>query len=142
MSIIRYNPSDFAPTSFSSLIDKFFNDSMQRSGHNTFIPKVDIIESEKAFELQVEAPGMNKEDFKIEVKDNYLTISGERKFSTEKNEKDFQSVETQYGSFSRSFTLPDSANTDKINAKYNNGMLELVIPKDEKKLLKTTIKVN
>ena len=142
MSIIRYNPSDFAPTSFSSLIDKFFNDSMQRSGHNTFIPKVDIIESEKAFELQVEAPGMNKEDFKIEVKDNYLTISGERKFSTEKNEKDFHSIETQYGSFSRSFTLPDSANTDKINAKYNNGMLELVIPKDEKKLLKTTIKVN
>ena len=142
MSIIRYNPSDFAPTSFSSLIDKFFNDSMQRSGHNTFIPKVDIIESEKAFELQVEAPGMNKEDFKIEVKDNYLTISGERKFSTEKNEKDFHSIETQYGSFSRSFTLPDSANTDKINAKYNNGMLELVIPKDEKQLLKTTIKVN
>ncbi|MEQ8363012.1 MAG: Hsp20/alpha crystallin family protein [Cyclobacteriaceae bacterium] len=142
MSIIRYNPNDFTPASFSGLIDKFFNDSMQRSGQSTFVPKVDVIETEKAFELQVEVPGMNKEDFNIEIKDNYLTISGERKFSTEKNEKDFHSIETRYGSFSRSFTLPESVSSDKINAKYNNGILELTIPKDEKKLLKSTIKVN
>lgn len=142
MSIIRYNPNDFAPTSFSNLIDKFFNDSMQRSGQSTFVPKVDVVETEKAFELFVEVPGMNKEDFNLEVNDNYLTISGERKFSSEKNEKNFHSIETRYGSFSRSFTLPDSVSSDKINAKYNNGILELTIPKDEKKLLKSTIKVN
>ncbi|HNP06040.1 MAG TPA: Hsp20/alpha crystallin family protein [Cyclobacteriaceae bacterium] len=142
MSIIRYNPNDFAPTSFSNLIDKFFNDSMQRSGQGTFVPKVDVVETEKAFELFVEVPGMNKEDFNLEVNDNYLTISGERKFSSEKNEKNFHSIETRYGSFSRSFTLPDSVSSDKINAKYNNGILELTIPKDEKKLLKSTIKVN
>lgn len=142
MSIIRYNPNDFAPTSFSNLIDKFFNDSMQRSGQGTFVPKVDVVETEKAFELFVEVPGMNKEDFNLEVNDNYLTISGERKFSSEKNEKNFHSIETHYGSFSRSFTLPDSVSSDKINAKYNNGILELTIPKDEKKLLKSTIKVN
>ncbi|MEQ9415329.1 MAG: Hsp20/alpha crystallin family protein, partial [Cyclobacteriaceae bacterium] len=68
MSIIRYNPNDFTPASFSGLIDKFFNDSMQRSGQSTFVPKVDVIETEKAFELQVEVPGMNKEDFNIEIK--------------------------------------------------------------------------
>jgi len=142
MSVIRYNPNDFTTTSFSNIIDKFFNDSMQRSGRSTFVPKVDVVESEKAFELHVEVPGMNKEDFNIEINDNYLTISGERKFSTEKNEKDFHTIETRYGSFSRSFTLPDSVSSDKINAKYNNGILELTIPKDEKKLLKSTIKVN
>ncbi|HCM77871.1 MAG TPA: heat-shock protein Hsp20 [Cytophagales bacterium] len=142
MSIIRYNPNDYAPITFSSMLDRFFNDSMVKSGLNTFTPKVDIIENEKAFELHVEVPGMNKEDFNIEVKDNYLTVSGERKFTSEKNEKDFHSIETRYGSFSRSFTLPDAVNADKINAKYNNGILELTIPKDEKKLLKTTIKVN
>ena len=112
------------------------------SGQGTFVPKVDVVETEKAFELFVEVPGMNKEDFNLEVNDNYLTISGERKFSSEKNEKNFHSIETRYGSFSRSFTLPDSVSSDKINAKYNNGILELTIPKDEKKLLKSTIKVN
>ncbi len=142
MSIIRYNSRDFTPTTFSSLMDKFFNDSMQRSGMSEFVPRVDVIENEKAFELHVEVPGMNKEDFNIEVNDNYLTVSGERKFSSEKNEKDFQSIETRYGSFSRSFTLPENVTSDKINAKYNNGILELTIPKDEKKLLKKSIKVN
>lgn len=142
MSIIRYNPADFVPTTFSSIIDKFFNESMQKSGMSTFVPKVDISENDKAFELHVEAPGMNKEDFKIEVNDNYLTISGERKLSSEKKEKNFHSIETSYGTFTRSFTLPENVNADKINAKYNNGILELTVPKDEKKVLKSTIKVD
>jgi len=142
MSIVRYNPSDFVPVSFSSLIDTFFNDSNFRSGASSFVPKVDVIEGDKAYELHAELPGMNKEDLKIEVKDNRLTVSGERKFSSEKNEKNFHSIETRYGSFSRSFTLPENVDADKINAKYNNGILELTIPKDEKKALTTTIKVN
>jgi len=87
-------------------------------------------------------PGVNKEDFKIDLHDSYLTISGERKISEEKKEKNFRSIETQYGSFSRSFSLPENVAADKINAKYNNGILELTIPKDEKKQLKQTIKVN
>ena len=142
MSIIRYNPRDFTPTNFSSLLDKFFDESVQRSGNGYFVPKVDILENDNAFELHFEAPGMNKEDFNIEVKDNTLTISGERKFSTEKKEENYQSIETRYGSFSRSFSLPENVKSDKINAKYVNGILELTIPKDEKKLLKTSIKVN
>lgn len=141
MSILKYNHKDFTPTTFNDVLDKFFNGSIQRAGMDSFTPKVDIIENEKAFELHVEVPGMKKEDFNIEINDNYLTVSGERKFSTEKNEKDFYSIETRYGNFSRSFTLPENIDSAKINAKYNNGILELTIPKDEKKQLKTTIKV-
>lgn len=141
MSIIRYNANDFAPTSFSKLIDQFFTDSPARTGGSTFVPRVDIVETEKAFELQVAAPGMKKEDFKLEIADGYLTISGERKFTNEKKDKNFHSIETQYGSFSRSFNLPDNVEGEKINAKYNNGILEVSIPKDEKKVLKQTIRV-
>lgn len=142
MNLIRYNSNDFAPTSFSALIDRFFNESLARTGGSTFVPKVDILESEKAFELQVAAPGLSKEDFKIEVNENVLTVSGERKFKDEKKEKNFYSLETNYGSFSRSFSLPENVDSTKIAARYNNGILELTLPKDEKKVLKSTIQVN
>ncbi len=142
MSIIRYNSSDFVPATFSSLVDRFFNESLARSGGSVFTPKVDVIENENSFEVHLAVPGMNKDDFKIEVNDNYLTVSGERKFTNEKKEKNYHSVETQFGSFSRSFTLPENVDGTKINAKYNNGILELVIPKDEKRVLKQTIKVD
>ena len=142
MSIIRYNSNDYVPTKFSSLVDKFFNESLARTGGSAFIPKVDIVENTDSFEIQLAAPGLTKEDFKIELNDNYLTVSGERKFSNEKKERTFHSIETQYGSFSRSFSLPENVNAGNINATYTNGILELTIPKDEKKALKQTIKVN
>jgi HSP20 family protein len=142
MSIIRYNANEFAPISFSHLVDKFFNESNTRSGGSTFVPRVDVVENETAFELLVAAPGMKKEDFNIEVKDNVLTISGERKLVNEKNGKNYRSVETQYGSFSRTFSLPENIDATKINAAYNNGILELTLPKDEKKEIKQSIKVN
>ena len=146
MNLIRYNSglNDFTPTSFSNLIDRFFNDKLTRGGGSaySFVPRVDIIEEDKAFEVHVAVPGMNKDDFKIDLNDNYLTISGERKFNREKKEENFYSVETNYGTFSRSFTLPENVDADKISAKYVNGILEVTIPKDEKKALKTTIKVN
>ena len=142
MSIIRYNANDFVPTSFSTMIDRFFNESLARTGGSTFVPKVDIAEGEKSFELQIAAPGLSKDDFKIEVNENYLTVSGERKFTNEKKEKNFHSIETQYGTFSRSFSLPENVDATRILAKYNNGILELTIPKDEKKVLKQTIKVD
>lgn len=141
MSIIRYNPNDFVPSTFSSLVDRFFNESLARTGGSVFTPKVDVIENETAYEVQVAVPGLNKEDFKIEINDGYLTVSGERKFTNEKKDENFHSIETNYGSFSRSFTLPDNADGSKITAQYTNGILELIIPKDEKKVLKQTIKV-
>lgn len=143
MSIVRYNPvlNDFVPTTFNHLIDQFFGESVGRSGGAAyaFVPKVDIIEGEKAFEIHMAVPGMSKEDFKIDLKDNQLTISGERK--SVKEGKQFRSIETQYGAFKRLFVLPENVDAGKIEAKYNNGILEVVVPKDEKKLLKTTIKV-
>lgn len=145
MSIVRYNTvlDDFVPTTFGHLIDQFFNESGGRSGGSTyaFTPKVDIIEGEKAYEIHMAVPGMGKEDFTIDLKDNQLTISGERKSVKEQEGKKFRSVETQYGAFKRQFVLPENVDAEKIEAKYNNGILELVVPKDEKKLLKTTIKV-
>lgn len=146
MNLIRYNSAlnDYTPSSFSNLIDRFFNDTVARSGGSaySFVPRVDIIEEDKAFEVHVAVPGMKKDDFKIDVNDNFLTISGERKYTREKKENNFHSVETQYGTFSRSFTLPENVDATKISAKYLDGILELTIPKDEKKVLKTTVKVN
>jgi HSP20 family protein len=141
MSIIRYNANEFVPTTFSALVDRFLNDSITRAGGSTFVPKTDVVESANAYEVHLAVPGLNKEDFNIEVNDNYLTISGERKFQNEKKEKSYHAIETHYGSFSRSFTLPENVDASKINAKYNNGILEVTIPKDEKKVLKQTIKV-
>ena len=146
MSIVRYNSAlnDFVPTSFSNLIDRFLNESVSRAGGSaySFVPRVDIVEADKAFEIHVAVPGMNKEDFKLDLNDSLLTISGERKFTKEKKENSFHSIETQYGSFSRSFTLPENVDANNISAKYVNGILEITVPKDEKKTLKTTIKVN
>lgn len=146
MSLIRYNSAlnDYTPTSFSSLIDRFFNESTARSGGSaySFVPRVDIFEEENAFEIHIAVAGMKKDDFKIDLNDHYLTISGERKFSKERKENNFRSIETQHGTFSRSFTLPENVDASKISAKYNDGILEIVIPKDEKKMLKQTIKVN
>lgn len=142
MSIIRYNPADYVPSTFSNLVDRFFSESVARSGGSSFVPKVDIIENEKSFEINFAVPGLNKDDFNIELKDNYLTVSGERKLTNEKKDKNFHSIETNYGSFSRSFSLPENVDATKAEAKYNNGILELTIPKDEKKELKQSIKVN
>lgn len=146
MSIVKYNSrlNAFTPTSFSSLLDTFFTDSIARSGGSTFqfVPKVDVIEEEKAFEIHVAVPGMNKEEFKIDLNDNYLTVSGERKYSKEKSDNLYRSFETQYGSFSRSFSLPENVDGSKITAQYTNGILVVNVPKDEKKTLKQTIKVN
>ena len=118
------------------------NESVTRSGGRTFVPKMDVIENETSYEIHFAVPGLNKEEFNIELKDNHLTVSGERKFTNEKKDKNYHAIETNYGSFSRSFSLPENVDTSKINAKYDKGILELTVPKDEKKALKKTIKVD
>ena len=145
MSIVRYSTvNDFIPTSFSNLIDRFFNESLSRAGGSaySFVPKVDVFETEKAYELHLSVPGIKKEDFKIDLNENRLTVSGERKFSKEKKENNLYVVESQYGNFARSFNLPENVDSGKITAAYNNGILEITVPKDEKKALKTSIKVD
>lgn len=145
MSIVRYHSlNDFVPTSFSNLIDRFFNESVARTGGSAFafVPRVDIVENEKSYEISLAVPGMNKEDFKIDLNDNVLSVSGERKMSQEKKEVNYHFLETQYGSFNRSFALPENADGGNINAEYVNGILRLTVPKDEKKTLKQSIKIN
>lgn len=146
MSLVKYNSvvNDFVPTSFSNVIDRFFNDSVARSGGSsthTFVPRVDVFEDEKAFEVHVAVPGMNKEDFKIDINEDRLTVSGERKVKKEKSDNHFRSIETRYGAFSRTFSLPENVDVSKIEAEYKNGILELTLPKDEKKIVKTTVRV-
>ena len=144
MSLIKYNSgrSEVFPGNFNHLIDRFFNDSaFDNTQLEKFNPSVDILESEQAFELHLAVPGFTKDSFNIEVEDKNLIVSGERKFDQEKSDKKFKTVQTNYGAFRRSFVLPEIVDSTKIDAKYNNGILEVILPKDEVKTLKTTVKV-
>lgn len=143
MTLIKHNPiADYKPTSFSGFLDRFYNDLWNDQELERFSPAVDVIENDKNFEIQVAVPGMKKDDFNIEVEDNNLIISGERKFEKEDSDNTYHTVENQYGYFKRTFNLPDIVNVDKIDAKYQDGILKLTLPKDEKKTQKSKIKVN
>lgn len=141
MKLVRYNQLDpTLPSSFSGMLDKFFNDSVGAT-HKQFNPAVDIAEDEKSYEIQVALPGMKKSDFKIDLVDGKLTISGERKLEEKKEGKNFHSIETQYGAFRRSFFIPEDVMEEKVEASYEAGFLKLVLPKREKKVNKSTIEV-
>lgn len=140
MNMIKRNPDWFVPNTMDKFFDRFFNES-NGNGATTFNPRTDIAETEKAFEIEVAVPGFNKKDFSIDLKDGLLTISGERKFEKEKSEKNFYSIQTEYGSFKKSFQLPDNVLGDKIEASYENGILSLMIPKDDSKKLVSKISV-
>ncbi|REE00549.1 Hsp20/alpha crystallin family protein [Marinoscillum furvescens] len=142
MALIKYNTNGYRPATFNSFFDRFFNDELFDSKSTaSFTPQVDVAESDKAFEIQFHIPGVKKNDIKIDVDDDRLTVSGERKIANEKNDKNYHSVESYYGTFSRSFYLPDSVNSDKIDASYEDGVLNIVVPKDEKKVTKKTISI-
>lgn len=137
MTLIRYNrPNrDLFSKNFSDIMDEFFNDVVnQRS--NSFVPGIDISETDDGFEVTAELPGMKKEDIDISLDNGRLTISGERKFEEEKEGKTYHRVETRYGSFNRSFQLPDNVDEESINAKYENGLLHISIDKSEDKVKK------
>jgi len=94
-------------------------------------PLVDITEDDKEYVVKAEIPEMKKEDIKINVHDDVLTVSGERKYEKEEKGKKFHRVERAYGSFMRSFTLPESADGSRITAEYKDGMLKIHLPKSE-----------
>ena len=144
MSLIKYNNRELRPLSFNNLFDRFFNDHFETpefKGNASFVPQVDVSETDTAFELQFVVPGVDKKGFNIDLQEGRLTVSGERKFENEKNERNYHSRESYYGTFKRSFYLPDNVNEDKIEANYENGILSVVIPKDEKKIAKKSISV-
>ena len=92
---------------------------------------VDIREEDDAFYVDAEVPGLSAEDIKVDVEKNVLTLSGERKVEKEEREGTYRRVERQYGSFSRSFSLPETVDAENIGADLNNGVLELKLPKKE-----------
>jgi len=120
----------------------FFNDFLNRDWYdwsnqnfsltNTTIPSVNIKETDNEFMVEMAAPGMEKDDFKIDLNNNLLTISSEKQAENKVDEgKNITRREFSYQSFSRSFTLPAIVETDKITAKYTNGILNVHIPKRE-----------
>jgi HSP20 family protein len=121
-----------------SLFDRFFeNDLFDWSNRNysntsTTLPSVNIKESNEGFEVEVAAPGLSKNDFKVELHHDLLTISSEKEIENETIEgQQFSLREFSYQSFSRSFTLPNTADSEKIGAKYEDGILRIIIPKKE-----------
>jgi len=123
-------------SAFPSLIDEFFGGDVFPGFFLDFdkrmvTPAVNIIEGKDDFRIEVAAPGLDKADFRINVENNVLTISAEKEVKNEENDERFMRREFNYASFSRSFTLPDSMDTEKISAKHKDGVLNVVIPKKE-----------
>ncbi|MFY0594017.1 Hsp20/alpha crystallin family protein [Roseivirga sp.] len=140
MNLVRRNSDWASPVTIDRFFDRFFNESTDQT-EASFTPSVDIAESSKAFEIQLAVPGLDKKDISIDLRDGLLTISGERKFVKEDKDRNFYAVQTQYGTFKKSFQLPDSVEEAKIEATYNNGILNVVVPKDESKKIVSKITV-
>lgn len=132
MSLVRFT------NQYPGLFDRFFeNDFFDWSNRNfsdtnTTLPSVNIKEDNDGFDVEVAAPGFEKGDFRIELDNDVLTVSSEKKVENETKEgQRFSRREFSYQSFSRSFTLPNTVENDKIAAKYENGILKISIPKKE-----------
>ena len=97
----------------------------------SFIPAVDVYEDEHAIQLKIEVPGLDEKDIDIRLENNLLTVKGERKFEKETKEENYRRVERRYGSFTRSFTLPNTVSSENVQASYDRGVLTIALPKTE-----------
>ena len=111
--------------------DTLFRGRSDESALTTWAPAVDIYETENALVVKADLPDVNEKDLDIQVENNILTIRGERKFERDVKEDNYLRVERAYGSFSRSFSLGNTVNTEAIKAEYRDGVLTLTIPKRE-----------
>ena len=128
MSLVRFTKQ------MPSVFDRFFDGDLMdwSNDDNTTLPSVNIKETKEGFEVKVAAPGFDKNDFKLELNHDVLTISSEKQAENETKEgEQYTRREYCYSSFKRSFVLPDSADAEKINAEYKNGILDITIPKKE-----------
>ncbi len=131
MLVRRYEPFNDIKRSFD-LINSIINSIDDKRGEQElvdFIPKVNTRETGRAYHIEVELAGVKKSDVDIKVDGNILTISGERKVRDEVKDEDYQKIESRYGVFSRSFTLPEKVDISNIEAEFNDGILEITIPK-------------
>ena len=123
--LVRWDPFE----EMNRLHDHFF--SGRGLAKQAFRVAVDIREEEDAFYVDAEVPGLTADDINVDIEKNVLTLSGERKVEKEETEGTYRRVERQYGSFSRSFSLPETVDTENISADLNNGVLALRLPKKE-----------
>ena len=128
MTLVRKNTAPYFPAVLDELLNTDWLGGRAQSFTNT-APAVNVIEKDTAFEVEVAAPGMKKEDFNIELDNDLLTISAKQKTTEEEQEGKFTRKEFSFTSFKRSFNLPDTVNTAKISATYENGILSLGLPK-------------
>src|SRR4030067_3400403 len=136
MALTRWNPFRGlvnVPQEVGRLFDDFFGHfPVELNGRTgTWSPAVDVSEDGENLYFTVEVPGMSKEEVKITLQDNILTIRGEKKQETEKKDANYYRVERSYGSFTRSFSLPTGVVPDKIKAQYQDGLLKISLPKAE-----------
>ena len=124
--------SDFLGTDrlFSNVFD-LNTDLFRLNDGSLAVPNANISENEKDYKIEVAAPGLQKKDFKVEVENGVLTVSGEKEEEKEEERKNYRRKEFSYRSFSRSFNLPENSLPEKMEAKYDNGILTLSLPKKE-----------
>lgn len=138
MSLIKRNGNRATLPGFPNWLDDFWNrdffnwDNRNFSATETTLPSVNVKETDDNYEVEVAAPGMDKKDFHITLDGNLLTISSEKQFSDEEKDANYTRREFSYQSFQRSFELPkDVVDEESIQAKYENGVLYLTVPKKE-----------
>ena len=136
MSIIRYDPfRDLR--SLQDEVNRLFSTSLSRSfgdegiARGAWMPNVDIYENKDQIVLEAELPGMNREDFDLSIENNIITLHGERRFEKKDDGDNYHRVERAYGTFTRSFTLPQTVSADGAAAEYKNGVLRVTLPKRE-----------
>ena len=125
----------------SPVFNEMMNHTYRRPQHNLGTcnynrPMANIIENEKDFSIELAVPGMSKKDFNINLEDDILSISSEQKEMNEEKDRNFTRREFRYDSFSRSFSLPETVDQEKIKADYNNGVLIITLPKSEETKIK------
>lgn len=136
MAIVRWEPFRDLMTGHREF-DRFFKEAFNpfwgegELSTRTWAPPVDIFENENNIVLKAELPGVDPKDVDVKVEDNTLYLKGERKFEKEVNNENYHRVERSYGSFARSFSLPNSINAEKVKAEYKDGLLTLTLPKRE-----------
>ena len=139
-SYLTRRPTTLFADPFFRSLDQFLGDGAfggnflanTGSTRDGWVPAIDVRETEDAFVFTAELPGLNKEDVAITLEENVLTLSGERKFENEDTKNEFRRIERSFGRFTRSFTLPHEVSSEKVEAKYGDGLLTVTIPKTEK----------
>ncbi len=132
--LTRWEPfREFA--SLQDRINRVFRDTYSEGSRDeslatsSFAPAVDVYEDEHNVTLKVEVPGIDEKDIDIRLENNTLTVHGERKIEKEEKEENYRRVERQYGSFTRTFTLPTTVDAEKVSANYDKGVLSITLPK-------------